>query len=73
MLGEKLHSNSNLNLNAINLNNYLINIILVLEGKFLKQCDWEEPEWITSMSREDFDKKCKHEQGRGNMDVTEDT
>ena len=70
---ENLWSNSTLKLNAITLKNYLRKFILIIKEKLSKNCSWEEPERITSMSREDFDKKCKHEQGRGNMDVTEDT
>ena len=45
----------------------------MLKEKFSNNCAWEEPEWTTSMNREDFDKKCKHEKGRGDMDVSEDT
>ena len=29
--------------------------------------------WITRMGREDFEKKCKREIGRDNVDVSEDT
>ena len=70
---EKLWSNSTLNLNAITLKNYLSKVILMLKDKFPKNCAWEEPEGITSMSGEEFENTCKREQGRGNVDVYEDT
>ena len=45
----------------------------MLKDKFPKHCDWKEPKWTTSMSREEFENKCKREQGRVNVDVSEDT
>ena len=44
----------------------------MLKDKFPNHCAWEGPEWIARMSREDFEKKCKCEKGRGNVDIYED-
>ena len=41
--------------------------------KFPKQFDWEEPKWITRMSGEEFEKKCKRDKGRGNVGMYQDT
>ena len=46
---------------------------MMLKEKFPKQCDWEKPKWAIIMMREDFEKKCKSDQGRGNVDTSEDT
>ena len=40
---------------------------------FLKHSTWEEPEWITKMREEYFENKYKHNQGRGNVEPSEDT
>ena len=44
----------------------------MLKEKFTNHFSWEEPEWITRMSGEEFENKCKHEKGRGNVDEYED-
>ena len=70
---EDLKSNSTLNINANTLKNDLSKVILMLKDNIPKHCAWEETEWITRMSGDEFEKKCKPEQGRGNVDVSEDT
>ena len=45
----------------------------MLKEKFPNHCAWEEPEWNTRMSGEEFEKKCKSDQVRGNVEVSEDT
>ena len=45
----------------------------MLKENFPNHCSWEEPEWNTRMSREYYEKKCKREQGRGDVDVSEYT
>ena len=70
---ECLNSNSTININTRTLNNYLIKVNLILEDKFPKKFAWEESECTTRMSGDDFEKKCKHERGRGNVDLSEDT
>ena len=70
---EDLNSNRNIFLNASTLKNYLSEAIIVLKYKSPKHCAWEEPEWSTRMSGEEFENKCKREQVRGNVDVYEDT
>ena len=45
----------------------------MLKDKFPNQCAWEKPECTTSISGEEFEKKCKCEQGRDNVEVSEDT
>ena len=44
----------------------------MFKDKFTNDFYWEEPKWTTRMSGEDFDKKCKRDQDRGNVDVSED-
>ena len=70
---EDLRSNSTLKLNTTTLNHYLSKVILMLKEKFLNHCAWLEPKWIKRMSGEEFENKGKHEKGRGNVDVSEDT
>ena len=70
---EDLKSNSTLKINASTLKNYLGKVVIMLKDNFPKHCSWEEPECTTRMRGEDFEKKCKREQGRGNVDVSEDT
>ena len=64
---EYLHSNSTLEINAIDLNNFLRKVIIMFKDDFPKHCAWEEPEWIIHTSREEFKNKCKHEKDRGNV------
>ena len=45
----------------------------MFKDNFLKKIYWEEPNWITSMSVEDFENNCNCEQGRGNVYIPEDT
>ena len=70
---EDLKSNRNIFINAITLNDYLSKVIIVLKYKFPKHCDWEEPEWTARMRGEEFEKKCRHDQGKGNVGVSEYT
>ena len=44
----------------------------MLKDKFLDHCAWEEPECITRMSGDEYEKKFKCKQGRGNIDVSRD-
>ena len=71
-LDEDLQSKITLKLNKSTLHNYLGKLILALKEKFPKHCVWEEPGWITRVTEEDFENKCKHSQGRGNLGVSED-
>ena len=59
--------------NGSTLRNYLSKVIFISKDIFPKHCAWEEPDLITRMSGEDFEKKYKREQGRGNVGVSEDT
>ena len=70
---EDLKSNSTIFLNSSTLKNYLSKVIIMLKDKFTKYCDWEESQCTKMMSREEFENKCKREQGRVNVDVSEDT
>ena len=45
----------------------------MLKDNFPNHCAWEEPKWTTRMSREEFENNCKHDQGRVNVGVCEDT
>ena len=70
---EYLQSNSTININASTLKNYLSKVVLMFKDKFPKHCAWEESKWTTRVSVKEFDKKFNHEQGRGNVDLSEDT
>ena len=70
---EDLKGNITIFINSSTLKNYLSNFIIILKDKFPNHCAWEKPECKTSISGEDFDKKCKCEQGRGGVDVYEYT
>ena len=70
---EYLKSNSTPELKTSTLKNYLSKVTIMLKEKFPKHCAWEEPEWTTRMIGKKFEKKCKCEQVRGNMDVSEDS
>ena len=70
---EDLKSNSTIKINSTTLKNYLSNFIIMLKDKFSKNCVWEEPKCTMRMIREDFEKNCKREQYRGNVDISEDT
>ena len=70
---EYLNSNNTLFLNSSTLKNYLSKVIIIFKDKFPNHCALEETEWTKSISGEEFEKKCKREQSRGNVDVSEDT
>ena len=43
----------------------------MLKDKFPKNYAWEEPKCIKRTSKEECDNKCKRDQGRGNVDLSE--
>ena len=68
-----LQSNNTFKLNASTLKNDIRKVILMLKDKFAKHCAQEEPEWTTRIIGEEFENKCRREQGRVNVGVSEDT
>ena len=44
----------------------------MLKDKFPKHCAWKDPEFITRMIREYFEKKCCCEQVETDLDISED-
>ena len=45
----------------------------MFKDEFPNHFVWEESKWITRVGGEYFQNKCKSEQGRGDMDMSEDT
>ena len=70
---EDLKSNITIFINESPLKNDINKVILMLKYNFPKLCSWEEPEWTTRMNGEEFENKCKCEQGRWDVKVFEET
>ena len=48
-------------------------MINMLKDKFLNHHIWEDPKCIIRVVGEDFENKCKSDQGKVNLDVSKDT
>ena len=70
---EDIKSNSTIFINTSTLNNYLSKVIIMFKYNLTKHFVWEGHQWTTKMNGEEFEKKCKHEKGRGNVEVSENT